>query len=46
MRDGKTQNNAGGMVTGSTLLLKVGPALKLEQLAPSLVQLCFEDLQR
>lgn len=34
------------MVAVSTLLLKVGPALKFEQPAPSLVQLHFEDLQR
>lgn len=34
------------MVAGSAVLLKVGPTLKLEQVAPSLFQLCFEDLQR
>lgn len=45
-RDSETQNNAGGMVTDSTLLLKVGPTLKLKQLSPSFVQLCFEALQR
>lgn len=48
IREGETQNNAGaiGIAAGSILLLKVGPALKLEQRAPSLGQLCFEDLQR